>query len=144
MDNLEPVETPAVLYDAFNLKPKETFKGRKNYLVVLHSQEEVAQLKPDFRLLLQLHALGVIVTARGTDVDFVSRFFAPSAGIDEDPVTGIAHTALIPYWSNELKKTDLTARQISRRGGYLMCKPVGDRVEISGKAVTYLVGEIEV
>lgn len=143
MDNIQPVETPAVLYNALNVKPARCFLGRENYLVILHSQNEVEALKPDFRMLKQLHSFGVIVTAKGNDVDFVSRFFAPNAGIGEDPVTGSAHTSLVPYWSNELKKTDLTAKQVSQRGGVLKCRPLGDRVEISGKAVTYMTAEVE-
>jgi predicted PhzF superfamily epimerase YddE/YHI9 len=86
----------------------------------------------------------VIVTARGKDVDFISRFFAPGAGIDEDPVTGSAHTSLTPYWAAKMNKTEFTARQVSTREGYLKCKLLGERVEISGKAVTYLEGEISI
>ncbi|HBX65202.1 MAG TPA: isomerase, partial [Balneolaceae bacterium] len=84
----------------------------------------------------------IIVTAPGDEVDFVSRFFAPQAGIDEDPVTGSAHTKTTPYWSRKLKKDKLSARQISKRGGELICEMKGDRVEISGEAVTYMKGEI--
>ncbi|MBA3647315.1 MAG: PhzF family phenazine biosynthesis protein [Chitinophagales bacterium] len=144
MDNLTEVEPPAVLFDAFNLKPLSTFKGKENYLVVLHSQEEVINASPNLKLLKQLHSLGVIITAKGNDVDFVSRFFAPNAGIDEDPVTGSAHTSLTPFWANELKKNELTALQVSKRGGYLLCRLYNERVLISGKAVTFFVGEIEI
>jgi len=126
------------------IQPKEILKGKNKYLVVLNSQEEVERVSPDFSLMLQLPALGVIVTARGSDVDFVSRFFAPAAGISEDPVTGSAHTVLTPYWAQVLGKNEMTAKQVSARGGYLKCKLSGDRVEMSGKAVTYLIGEIEI
>jgi len=94
-------------------------------------------------LLAKLDCLGVIVTARGDDVDFISRFFAPRAGIPEDPVTGSAHSSLIPFWSQRLRKTELSARQISRRGGELYCRLVGERVVIGGYAVIYCRGELE-
>ena len=94
-------------------------------------------------MLLQLKTRGVIVTARGKDVDFVSRFFAPAVGINEDPVTGSAHTILTPYWAKKLNKTELTASQLSERRGKLFCKYLGDRVEISGMAVMYLTGTID-
>jgi PhzF family phenazine biosynthesis protein len=113
-----------------------------DYMVVLESEEEVANLSPDFRLLNEVDARGIIVTAPGNKVDFVSRFFAPQAGIDEDPVTGSAHTKTAPYWSQKLNKSTMEARQISKRGGKLTCEMKGDRVEISGQAVTYLKGEI--
>jgi predicted PhzF superfamily epimerase YddE/YHI9 len=100
-------------------------------------------MKPNFHLLKQTDARGVIVAAKGTTVDFVSRFFAPGVGIDEDPVTGSAHTSLVPFWSERLNKTELTALQLSERGGQLWCILSGDRVLIAGRAVTYLRGEIE-
>lgn len=91
-----------------------------------------------------VEARGTIVTAPGEDVDFVSRFFAPQSGIDEDPVTGSAHTTLTPFWSQKLNKKVLSARQVSARQGELTCEFLGDRVKITGKAVAYLTGEIEV
>jgi len=94
--------------------------------------------------LLQTGVRGVIVTAKGKDADFVSRFFGPGVGIDEDPVTGSAHTTLIPYWSKKLEKDEMTAIQLSKRKGVLQCRYLNDRVEIGGKAITYLIGEIEV
>jgi predicted PhzF superfamily epimerase YddE/YHI9 len=100
-------------------------------------------LQPDFTLLKQIkHVFGFIVTAKGEECDFVSRFFAPNAGILEDPVTGSSHTTLIPFWSERLSKPKMNARQLSHRGGSLYCEDKGLRVEISGKAVTYLVGDI--
>jgi predicted PhzF superfamily epimerase YddE/YHI9 len=101
-------------------------------------------MKPDFGLLGSVPARGIIVTARGRDVDFVSRFFAPQVGIDEDPVTGSAHTLLTPFWTERLGKQELTAMQLSRRRGWLKCKLAGDRVEISGKARAYMTGKIEI
>lgn len=136
------VAVPSLMEPILKTQPAEVWKGRRKYLVLLSSQDEVEKLSPDFSLMTQLDVPGVIVTARGRDVDFVSRFFAPNAGIQEDPVTGGSHTMLIPYWSKILDKNEMTARQVSKRGGYLKCKLNGDRVEISGKAVTYLIGEI--
>jgi predicted PhzF superfamily epimerase YddE/YHI9 len=101
-------------------------------------------IKPDFGLLGQLDCLGIIVSAPGEEADFVSRCFAPSVGIDEDPVTGSAHSTLVPYWAKRLKKDKLHARQLSRRGGELFCRYLGGRVEISGKAVPYLKGMVRV
>ena len=112
-------------------------------MFVYASQTEIEKMDPDFGLLTQVGGRGVIVTALGNDVDFVSRFFAPQTGIDEDPVTGSAHTALTPYWSKVLGKKELTARQLSARGGELVCVDKGDRVDISGHAVTYLIGEVD-
>ena len=120
------------------------FKGNTKHLLLFDSEESIRNMKPNFHLLKQTNARGIIVTAKGITVDFVSRFFAPKVGIDEDPVTGSAHTLLVPFWANRLNKTELTALQLSERGGQLWCTLSGDRVLIAGKAVTYLRGEIEV
>jgi len=101
-------------------------------------------MKPNFHLLKETNARGIIVTAKGITVDFVSRFFAPKVGIDEDPVTGSAHTLLVPFWASRLNKTELVALQLSERGGQLWCTLAGERVLIAGKAVTYMRGEIEI
>jgi PhzF family phenazine biosynthesis protein len=114
------------------------------YLCVFETEDQVRALKPDMSKLAELDRFAVIVTAPGSDCDFVSRFFAPSKGIPEDPVTGSAHTTLIPYWSNRLNKKKLFARQISSRGGELWCEDRGDRVGIGGHAVKYLEGQITV
>ena len=135
------VEPPEIITRALGIKPSEVYFSI-DYMVLLGSEKDIAELKPDFQLLSQLETRGVIVTAKGRDVDFVSRFFAPAVGINEDPVTGSAHTILTPYWSKKLNKTELTAHQLSERKGKLICKHLGDRVEISGKAVTYLTGTI--
>lgn len=123
--------------------PVEVLKSR-DYVVVYETEEEVRNLKPDFNLLAKVDTLGVVVTAEGDnpEVDFVSRCFAPAAGINEDPVTGSAHCNLIPYWAEVLEKDQLHAYQISARKGELWCQLKGDRVLMSGKAVTYLKGEI--
>ncbi len=113
-------------------------------MAVFAAEEDVAGLSPDFALVSRLDAAGVIVTAPGRRVDFVSRFFAPAMGVPEDPVTGSTHCTLVPYWSERLGKPSLTARQVSRRGGELRCEDRGDRVTIGGEAVRYLTGEIEV
>ncbi|QKZ13310.1 PhzF family phenazine biosynthesis protein [Spirosoma sp. KUDC1026] len=139
--NLQP---PALL-SSLEEKPQEVYKGKTDYLLIYETQAQIAALDPDFREMSTVPARGVIVTAPGdadSGVDFVSRFFGPQSGIDEDPVTGSAHTTLVPYWSEKLEKTELVARQLSKRGGYLRCKLNGDRVDISGQVKLYLTGEI--
>lgn len=117
------------------------FVGKKrDYLVVFESEKQIAALRPDFALLEKCDALGIIVTAPGETADFVSRFFAPTAGVPEDPVTGSAHSTLVPYWANRLKKTQMKAFQISKRGGELFVEDRGDRVRIAGRAKTYATG----
>lgn len=130
--------------EAFGVHPLATFKGKTDYLLLFDSEETIRNFQPDISLLLTTDARGIMITAKGTEVDFVSRFFAPAVGVNEDPVTGSAHTTLIPFWSKRLNKTDLTALQLSARGGQLWCTLSGDRVLIAGKAVTYLRGEIEI
>jgi predicted PhzF superfamily epimerase YddE/YHI9 len=115
----------------------------RDLLCVFGSEDEVLALKPDFTKIAALDSFAVIVTAPGKDCDFVSRFFAPAKGINEDPVTGSAHCTLIPYWSARLGKTELFARQRSRRGGELWCRLRDDRVSIAGRAVMYSEGVIE-
>jgi PhzF family phenazine biosynthesis protein len=129
---------------AIGLTPQRTLKGKTDYLLIYNSQHEIEEIAPNFHLLDQLDCRGVIVSAPGEKVDFVSRFFAPQCGVPEDPVTGSAHTTLTPYWSKVLGKSELTAKQLSKRGGDLVCEHAGDRVKIAGKAVPYLIGEIDV
>lgn len=136
-------QKPEVLARALGKEPIEVYAA-SSLLTVFALQEDILYLKPDFDLVKQADPHAVIVTAPGKDCDFVSRFFAPNYGINEDPVTGSAHTVLIPYWSARLEKKKLHARQLSRRQGELFCEDKGDRVLISGRAVTYLVGEIHV
>ncbi|MCA1758602.1 MAG: PhzF family phenazine biosynthesis protein [Bacteroidales bacterium] len=136
------VELPANIEKAFGIKPQKCFKGREDLMFVFKNQEEIQNLQPDFSFLKTLEMRGIIATATSDDFDFVSRFFAPREGIDEDPVTGSAHTMLIPYWAEKLGKTKLVAKQISKRGGVLFCKFADDRVEIGGNAQTYMSGEI--
>ncbi|MEO1010325.1 MAG: PhzF family phenazine biosynthesis protein [Bacteroidota bacterium] len=130
------------LNTAIGKPPLKTYKGKTDYLLIYHNQDEILGISPNFNMLGGLKVRGVIVSAKGTKADFVSRFFAPGSGIDEDPVTGSAHTTLTPHWARELHKTTLNAQQLSQRGGKLVCEYLGDRVKISGKAVPYMVGEI--
>lgn len=136
-------KVPAVMAESLGWMPREVFKTR-DFLAVFSSAEEVLGLRPDFAQLARLDCLGVICTAPGTDCDFVSRFFAPAAGILEDPVTGSAHCTLIPYWSERLHKPRLHARQLSARGGELFCEMRGNRVGIGGKCVLYSRAELEI
>ncbi|WP_136467857.1 PhzF family phenazine biosynthesis protein [Flagellimonas onchidii] len=129
---------------ALGSTPIKIIKGKTDYLLIYNSQQEIEALDPNFHLLSQLDCRGVIVSAPGNRVDFVSRFFAPQSGIPEDPVTGSAHTTLTPYWAKILGKSKMTAKQLSQRGGDLNCEFLGERVKISGKAVPYLIGEIEI
>ena len=115
---------------------------KDNYFVVYESEDEVRSVRPDFARLEKLHPAGVAITAPGKDADFVSRYFAPSYGIPEDPVTGSTHCSLAPYWSERLGKSILHARQVSQRGGELWCEVAGDRVLIKGKAVLTLQGSL--
>lgn len=136
------VEMHEGLLEALGCKyPLEVLKSR-DYMLVFESEADVAAIQPDFGALAKIPIMGVIVTAPGDCSDFVSRFFIPSAGINEDPVTGSAHSNLIPYWAEKLQKNTLHAFQISDRGGELWCELKGDRVLMSGKAVLYLKGEI--
>jgi PhzF family phenazine biosynthesis protein len=127
------------LQEALGATPENVLRGR-DYLAVFGSQREVADIKPDMHRIAALDVQGVVVTASGDDCDFVSRYFAPAAGIPEDSVTGSTHCTLIPYWSKRLGRRDLFARQISARGGELFCEDRGDRVSIGGEAVTYVEG----
>jgi PhzF family phenazine biosynthesis protein len=135
---------PISLVEFISMAPVEIWKGKTDFLLVYENQRQVEMLAPDFAGLSKATARGIITTAKGNECDFVSRFFAPQVGINEDPVTGSAHTTLIPYWSARLGKKEMTAIQLSERRGYLRCKDLGNRVEIGGNAVTYMVGEIDV
>lgn len=143
-DNLQLIPPPSLLREALDVNPIETYKGKEDLLVILEDKQTVEQLQPDFRLLEKLDYRGIIVTAPGRETDFVSRCFYPNAGIDEDPVTGSAHTTMTPYWAKRLDKPELTAFQASARTGLLRCRMLEDRVEISGQAVTYMEGRVKV
>jgi PhzF family phenazine biosynthesis protein len=134
-------EIPEGLIEALGKEPKEVFKAR-DYFLVYETEQEILDIAPNFSKLIEIDAHGFIVTAKGEDSDFVSRFFAPEVGVFEDPVTGSAHCNLIPFWAERLGKTEMFAKQISQRGGELFCSLNGDRVKIGGNAVLYLKGEI--
>ena len=136
-------EPPAGLLEAIGAQPREILRSR-DFLLVYESEADILAIEPNFYSLFSIDAHAVIVTAPGESCDFVSRFFAPALGVNEDPVTGSAHCTLIPYWAERLGKNELFARQVSARGGELFCELRGDRVKIAGDAVLYLKGEIYV
>jgi PhzF family phenazine biosynthesis protein len=141
-DHYEEVDITKDMKAITSAKITAAFKGNRDYMFVLEDQDAVVNSEYDHHAIAQLGHAGIIVTAPGKDVDFVSRFFAPAFGIPEDPVTGSAHTTLIPYWANKLNKSSLIARQLSPRRGYLRCELQGDRVLMSGKAVMYMKGDL--
>ena len=130
--------------NAIGLKPTETYKGQINLMAVYENEEEILNLQPDFKKVIDLTGQGLIVTAPGLHHDFVSRYFCPKYGINEDPVTGSAHTTLIPYWSDKLGSKKLLAKQVSMRGGELFCENKDERVLIGGNAVLYMKGNINI
>jgi len=138
-----PASAPDELLKGLGRKPKEVLKAR-DFMAVYSSQAQVASLTPDMALLAKLDCLGIIATAPGEDCDFVSRFFAPGAGVPEDPATGSSHSTLIPFWAQRLGKETMFARQISKRGGEIYCRNSKDRVGIGGRAVIYSRGHIEI
>ncbi|WP_158826099.1 PhzF family phenazine biosynthesis protein [Mucilaginibacter lacusdianchii] len=137
-----PVELPGGLIDALGGKKPSHILRSRDFFLVYEDEQDIIDIVPDHSALAKIDAIGIIVTAPGNTVDFVSRFFAPAAGVPEDPVTGSAHCNLIPYWAEELGKNELHAYQLSARKGELWCEHKGDRALMSGNAVTYLKGEI--
>lgn len=140
---LEPVGREAEIGGIFGTRPEAVFESAGNYLAVFDSEKTVRGFAPDMREIEALGSHGVIVTAQGDGCDFVSRFFAPAAGVPEDPVTGSTHCTLTPYWVARLGRNPLDAKQVSKRGGRLTCELDGDRVFISGQAVLYARGMIQ-
>ena len=140
----KPCAAPAQLLNGLSHEPREVLATDEdtNFYAIYDNEPEVRSMRPNLPLLEQLHPYGVAVTATGDGADFVSRYFAPSYGVPEDPVTGSIHCALVPYWSKRLGKSQLHARQVSRRGGDLFCEDLPDRVLISGQAVKYFEGDI--
>ena len=136
----EPVDPPREILEALGITPKFVGKNRFDYLIEVESEEEVRALKPDLALLAGSTARGAIVTSRSSCADYsvVSRFFAPSVGVDEDPVTGSAHCCLGPYWAAKLQRDDIVGYQASARGGFVRMKMRGDRVALVGQAVTVM------
>ncbi|HET8801246.1 MAG TPA: PhzF family phenazine biosynthesis protein [Marinobacter sp.] len=141
---VEAQPTPTLIQEALEGAPATAFfvPNDTNYMLVLDDEAAVRAVQPDIRKLKQLGNLGLIVTAPGTACDFVSRYFAPGGGIDEDPVTGSIHSALVPYWAEKLGKNRLEAWQVSARGGVLRCELKGDRVDIAGQATFYMEGSV--
>ncbi|HWZ21104.1 MAG TPA: PhzF family phenazine biosynthesis protein [Cytophagaceae bacterium] len=133
---------PYELSNAFGKTPLEYYRSEAFGMAVFGSEDDISEISPDFSILKKAKEKIIIITSKGKSADFVSRVFGPQVGIDEDPVTGSAHTRLIPYWSEKLNKKKLSAIQLSERKGYLQCEDLGERVLISGEAVTYLIGEI--
>ena len=133
-----PRDAPRALVGGLGAEPLEVLASARDYLVVFAAEDDVRKLKPDFARLRGLDRLGIIVSAPGESADFVSRFFAPSVGVPEDPVTGSAHCTLVPYWAARLGRGEapLEARQISHRGGELTCRLLGDRVTIAGRPLS--------
>ncbi len=137
-----PIPVLPLMEEAMGVPVLEAHKAR-DLLLLLENEEQVKNLQPDLKAAAKLpDCFAVIVTAKGSDADFVSRFFAPNAGIPEDPVTGSSHSTLIPFWAERLGKKKMTARQLSKRGGTLFCEEHGDRIKLSGYAALYLQGEI--
>ena len=142
-DTFKKVDNNDEINQAANTYSEEIYKGKDDYLVILESEEELKRLTPNFEQVSKLNARGLIVSAPSNTVDFVSRCFFPQLGVNEDPVTGSAHTLLMPYWSNRLGSNKLTANQVSQRGGVLHCEYKGTRTLISGEAIVFLTGVIE-
>ena len=132
---------PQTLKNSLGNEPIEVLSA-EDYMVVYETQDDILTINPNFEKLKSLNLRGVIITAKGENVDFVSRFFAPKLGINEDPVTGSAHCELTPYWAKKLGKNQLISKQLSPRGGVIQCELKGDRVLLSGKAVKYMEGKI--
>lgn len=137
----EVTEIPEGLFKSLGIDDTPVFKTSFDYMVLLSSQQAVENLNPDFNALAKIKARGVIATAKGNNSDFVSRCFYPQSGVNEDPVTGSAHTIMVPFWANKLSKNNLSAMQLSKRKGHLQCELNNNRVFISGNAVTYMKGE---
>jgi PhzF family phenazine biosynthesis protein len=141
-DDYMEMPVDSTLEKIFGIKVLEQYKGKTDILLIAGTENEVANMKPDHSALKSRNIRGFIVSAPGDSVHFVSRFFCPDLGIDEDPVTGSAHTTLVPYWHKRTGLTEFKARQLSKRGGSLFCKFEGDRIKISGKAIKYMSGTI--
>lgn len=141
-NNPHPSKISSVIQNCFDKEPVEVLENGFFILIVFDSEDYIRNYQPKFELIKQIHPHAVIITAKGNVVDFVSRMFAPNEGINEDPVTGSAHTVLIPYWTTKLGKKNFRALQVSQRGGELFCENLGERVKISGRAVLYSTGSL--
>ena len=143
-DNFQRVDMVEKVEIAIGVKPIKTYIGDINLFAVYENEEVISNIQPDFDAVSKLDGQGLIISSSSNQYDFVSRYFCPKFGINEDPVTGSAHTTLIPYWSEQLSKNYLTAKQVSKRGGELFCQNKNDRVLIGGNAVLYMKGIIEI
>ena len=137
-------EIDSLFIEILDIEPLKLLRGKDDYLAVFENQKQIEDMQPKLSLLKKINARGLVISAPGDEVDFVSRCFYPEAGIEEDPVTGSAHTMLTPYWANQFNKDDLEGHQLSRRGGKLNCRLVNDRVYISGSSVIYFEGAISI
>ena len=144
VDDPEPQKMDAFFAEALGESPIEILRGTDDFLAVFNTEQQIQAMKPDFTKLAKINSRGVVISAPGNDADFVSRCFFPQTGVDEDPVTGSAHTMLIPYWAKQLDKIQFKAHQLSARGGVLDCNLINDRVLISGKSVIYFEGMISI
>ena len=142
-DNIKKIDLIDQVEDSIGVKPIETYIGGINLFALLDSEDILKALTPNFNKLINLEGQGLIISSKSNEYDFVSRYFCPKYGINEDPVTGSAHTTLVPYWSERLNSSELVAKQVSERGGVLYCKNKDTRVLIAGKAVLYMKGKIE-
>ena len=144
-----PCDDPVGIVDfdhivkAMNVHAIECFRGKDDYLLILKNEQAVLDARPDLKAMTEIDSRGILLSAAGDEEDFVSRCFFPNAGVNEDPVTGSAHTLMVPYWAHQLRKNSLRARQISSRGGDIDCIYKGDRVALVGEAITYLWGTIK-
>ena len=138
------VESNSLFFEILGIEPLKLLRGKDDYLAVLKNQQQIEATQPKFSLLKKVGARGLVISAPGDEVDFVSRCFYPEAGIEEDPVTGSAHTMLTPYWATQLNKNELDAHQLSKRGGKLNCSLANERVLISGDSVIYFEGTISI
>lgn len=143
-DVIEKTPLTDELMSCFNKSPLEAYKGKTDYMLVFEKEEDISDIVYNIDKISRIKARGVIITAPGKNSDFVSRFFAPQSGVNEDPVTGSAHTTLTPFWSRKLNKVELSAIQLSKRKGWLKCVNKTDRIEITGKARLYMSGELTV
>ena len=143
-DKVKRTVLPDALISCLDARPESALCANIGYILVFRNARQILNAKPDFTAIAGIDAHGVIITSPGEDVDFVSRCFFPKQGVAEDPVTGSAHTALVPYWASILGKKNLVAKQLSARSGTLFCRDLDDRIEIAGSAVTYFTGEITI
>lgn len=143
-DELTEIIVSEGIQNCFSIRPIRAFKGENDYLLIFKNEQEIRNCQPHLENIAQLGGRGIIISSPGEEVDFVSRYFAPQLGINEDPVTGSAHSTLTPYWSQKLGKKTMQALQLSQRKGWLRCTDHNGRIEISGNAVLYLKGEISI